>query len=332
MRFDNETALDARLFTGALDTQSLGAWLVARATYAVDRTTGTLTPAPCQWPVFHHRVQTAFGTFPSDDSPKHEGCDLVVLGSARCAAPVRQTVASFTVGAHRRCIDVIGDRRWVRRNDGVLVPSEPEPFTEMTLGWNRADGGTLGDDDDRTTHPLNPCGRGLCTAEEMAEGQLLPNLEDPSERIARWSDTPTPAAWGPIAKALPWQVEHHLRARGTDAPPLEDAAFAEVVRNATEAASPPRNVIGALRGDERVELRLGDDAWRFVLPGLALRLDVEVGAQRFATRVSVSGLWFLADTQLLVVSWRSRFRYRMRPREERRATLRAMPAEVRPAP
>ena len=321
----NESGFEARLFTGAIDDEQLGAWVVARATYAIDREWETLSRGPSQWPVFHDRVATPFGTFPSDNSPRHRGCDLVILGSVRCVRPTPSTVASVEVGDHARSIDVIGDRRWVRASDGSLVPSAPLPFTEMPVGWNRAFGGSCGTGESAGRHPLNAPGRGLYADERSAEGGLLPNLEDPYERIRAWSDAPTPAAWGPVARARPWEMNDALQHRDAGAGPVTPSELERIAYGCTDAASVPRNRVSAVRGGERVRVRLGDEAWSFRLPDCNLRVDVAVGAERFSTRTTISGLWFLADTQLLVVTFRSRWRYRMRPREERCATLRCIP-------
>jgi len=327
MDFINDTQWEARMFTGAIDDAQIGAWVVARATFEVDQARGRLIPTEVRWPVFHEKVDTRYGTFPSDNHPMHQGCDLVVLGSARCRQPTTRTTASFTVGEFTRSLDVIGDRRWERDALGELNPSEPEPFTEMALDWSNAYGGAVMHHGERHAHPMNPIGRGAYADEASAEGQRLPNLEDPTEAIRRWSDGPTPAAWGPIARAQPWQMQEAVRRQGwtqLDAPTRQ--SFMQIARSCTPAAAVPRNVAPMVRGDEPVSLALGDDRWDFTLPGWNLQVCVDVGAERFVHRAVVSGLWFLADTKLLVVTFRSRWRYQMRPREERAATLYALAA------
>jgi hypothetical protein len=327
MEFMNDTNWEARLFTGAIDEQQIGAWLVARATFQVDRARGRLIPTEVRWPVFHEKVNTRYGTFPSDNHPMHRGCDLVVLGRARCERPTARTHASFTVGDFTRRIDVIGDRRWVRSAGGALVASSPVPFTAMELDWTHAFGGRSETHGEPIEHPLNPDGIGVYGDEECAEGGALPNLEDPAEPIRAWTDSPVPAAWGPVARSLPWQMSERVKAQGWTAErPPTGPEFDALVRGCTPAASVPRNVAPGVRGDEAVSIALGDDRWDFTLPGWNLRVDVSVGAQRAEHRTSISGLWFLADTQLLVVSFRSRWRYLMRPREARAAKLYAAAA------
>lgn len=323
MELVNDTAWEARLFTGAIDDKQMGAWLVTRATFLVDRERGRLIPTEVRWPIFHEPVTTRYGTFPSDNYPVHRGCELLILGSARCRQPVRRTRASFVVGAFNRSIDVVGDRRWVRSAAGALVPSEPEPFSAMSLDWTRAYGGSCEVHGEPSAHRLNPVGKGLCYDAETCEGTPLPNLEDPDEPIRAWSDTPTPAAWGPVPCSTPWQMRERLSGWRT-AP--SDEEFAALAKSVTPSASVPRNTATAVRGDEDVVIELGDDRWAFALPGWSLKVDVRVGDDRSRQRTSASGLWFLADTQLLVVTFRSRWRYALRPRETRSATLHARAA------
>lgn len=323
MELVNDTAWEARLFTGAIDERQMGAWLVARATFSVDRARGRLVPTEVRWPIFHQQVATRYGTFPSDNHPMSRGCELLILGSARCERPVRRIRTTFTVGDFSRSIDVIGDRRWVRSEEGTLVPSEPEPFTAMSLDWARAYGGSTEADGEPAAHRLNPIGKGLCLGAESCEGAPLPNLEDPAEPIAAWSDTPTPAAWGPVPRVTPWQIRELLTGRRD--PPSEEE-FAALAKAVTPSASVPRNTAPAVRGDEEVTIELGDNRWAFSLPGWNLKVDVEVGGERSWQRTTVSGLWFLAETQLLVVTFRSRWRYPLRPRETRSARLHALAA------
>lgn len=327
MDFINDTNWEARLFTGSLDDEQLGGWMVARATFRVDRERGRLIPTEVRWPVFHERVHTRYGTFPSDNYPMHRGCDLVVLGRARYTQPTARGRASFKVGEYERAIEIVGNRRWARAADKSLVPTAPEPFTEMGLDWTNAYGGLAVRDGEQIIHPMNPIGRGVYLDEESAEGQGLPNLEDPDEPIRRWSDAPTPAAWGPVERAQPWQMQAAIRRQGwTESSDPTRAEFMRVARSCTPAAAVPRNVCPSVLGDEDVTIALGDDRWSFTLPGWRFQVRVDVGAERSLHRVDMSGLWFLADTQLLVATFRSRWRYLIRPRETRTATLLAQAA------
>ena len=132
---------------------------------------------------------------------------VTVKGPAR--PPYARTVRFIAAG---RTVDVAiyGDRRWDWRL-GQWVSTEPEPFEEMALGWERAFGGTLDIPPHRTSDglphpggqlpfPLNPNGRGLCIDGAPVEGTLLPNIEHPQrlmrapyEHVAPHGIAPCPA-------------------------------------------------------------------------------------------------------------------------------------------
>jgi hypothetical protein len=78
--------------------------------------------------------------------------------------------------------------------------SSPEPFETMPLMWERAYGG-VDPVSDGDAEVRNPVGVGyFARGGEGPQGdQWVPNLEDPSHLIARWTDRPPPACFAPIA-------------------------------------------------------------------------------------------------------------------------------------
>ena len=121
------------------------------------------------------------GLFVSIDAQRAEARrDAAALGEAR-----------VRVGPLDKTVRVIGDRRW----DAHGVASAPAPFTEMPLRYTHAFGGA--------GFPLNPYGKGFSDdATAPLEGRALPNLEDPAMPIGAWSDSPVPAAWGPVPRSI----------------------------------------------------------------------------------------------------------------------------------
>lgn len=153
--------------------------------------------------------------------PTKEYTDVAVRGSARSAhdSPVRRTTVRLTVADRVKQIEVFGDRTVDWRARGDLRFSEPEPFTEMPMTWDRAYGGwdprvPIGKDeltvadvsrlefDHPGMYPRNPFGRGYIVVDQPCEA-LLPNLEDPALLLsprnlvtgdpARWYRQPMPA-------------------------------------------------------------------------------------------------------------------------------------------
>lgn len=115
--------------------------------------------------------------------------EVLLLGHAYPPErPARTCPVRVRVGAIDRTIYAIGDRRWVRG-----VPSEPEAFDAMPLGWERAFGGT--------GFAPNPTGKG---AAAQLDGTVpLPNLERPEAMVRSPNDRPMPASFAPIDALWP---------------------------------------------------------------------------------------------------------------------------------
>ncbi len=128
--------------------------------------------------------------------------DIIVVGDAYAPAghTVTQTDVGFMVGPVKKVLRVIGDRTW---NGGR--PSEPQPFEKMPLVYERAFGGVDGKSEqpDKDWDWRNPVGTGFAVKAEHADGQRLPNIEDPNALFARWDERPAPAGFGAIASH--WQ-------------------------------------------------------------------------------------------------------------------------------
>jgi hypothetical protein len=323
MELDNQTPYTARLFSGNIGDGVKGAWVVARATFRLDRSIAALVPAADAWPIFVKPVATDVGVFPSDEYPYRRGCELVITGVVRAAQPTREVLLTARVGDFNDRLLVLGDRVWVRGDHG-LHPSEPRPFTELPLTWAHAYGGAASFRGIDSYHPLNPKGRGRYADEASAEGAPLPNLEDPAARITRWSDAPMPVGWGPVENAASWQLADFARnraARGEDrSPTAEEMADLGMALNPT--ACVPRLVMPELEGGASVQIT-GLDATplRFVVPSLALRVRATAGARRTERRLAYTGLWVLAAHDLVVLTLRAAFSYGVRAEERRTAVL-----------
>jgi hypothetical protein len=124
--------------------------------------------------------------------------DIIVVGHAYApkGRPTTQMEAGFRVGPVRKMLRVTGNRQW-----GVTGVSDPEPFLQMPLTWERAFGGV----DTRSAHPerdwdwRNPVGTGFAVSRDNATALTLPNVEYADEAVTSWSDRPRPAGVGPVA-------------------------------------------------------------------------------------------------------------------------------------
>ncbi|KIG18999.1 putative exported protein [Enhygromyxa salina] len=121
----------------------------------------------------------------TDFAPFKPLTDVIVRGKA--IAPGRVPVAKLPVRleVEGRSKDawVFGERRWVSVV-GFTRMSDPVPFVEMPLSWERASGG-----------PYNPVG--------VAAGEAVPNIEDPRQAIGAPGDRPPPRGFAWVGRG--WQ-------------------------------------------------------------------------------------------------------------------------------
>lgn len=153
----------------------------------------------------------------SDFIPYKLQTDVVLI--ARAYAPEgRETTECLTalqIGERRKQILVTGDRS-ARFTSASSPPAftDPQPFVDMGLRYERAYGGidVYSDMSTQYPYPRNPRGRGFAVANAKAsvDGLPLPNLEDPADRLAperlclvdyaRWSGQPMPMGYGWVPK------------------------------------------------------------------------------------------------------------------------------------
>ncbi|MBI4804260.1 MAG: DUF2169 domain-containing protein [Desulfovibrio sp.] len=121
-----------------------------------------------------------------------------VLAAGKCFAPdgkARQaSQVSISVGGVKKTLDVFGNRHWISTGGGSVGISDPEPFTEMPLVWERAFGGA--------PDPRNPKGRGFPPDKPTGSPIALPNVEYHAQLIGSPQDRPAPASF------LPTDVMH----------------------------------------------------------------------------------------------------------------------------
>jgi hypothetical protein len=138
--------------------------------------------------------------------------DVVVIAKAYAPGgrPVKQMDASVEVAGRKKTIRVIGDRRCVHRKDKPPKFTDPTPFAEIEIRYDRAYGGS----DEKSSPPLffvyprNHRGTGVALKNiaEVVEGLPLPNLEDPNDLLTpervilgepeRWNQQPLPQGLG----------------------------------------------------------------------------------------------------------------------------------------
>lgn len=128
--------------------------------------------------------------------------DVLLVGRAVApASGTRVADVGVSVGQVSRTVRVFGDRHW-ERSGGRWRPSSPVAWERMPMRWELAFGGIAPPDDKgvQDHEPRNPVGRGFVgRGQAPAEGQPLPNLEDPQAPLQSPEDRPQPMGFAPIA-------------------------------------------------------------------------------------------------------------------------------------
>ena len=139
--------------------------------------------------------------------PACVGTSWSLGGTAVTSQPTTMLQAEVRVtGRAPVGVRVLGERVW-RRDRGALAPSTPQPFERMSLGCERAFGGTIelppGERAGlphpalRLAHPSNPRGRGYFVDAASAEGKPCHNLEFADAPGIVWPEQPEAAVLAP---------------------------------------------------------------------------------------------------------------------------------------
>ncbi|MDM8542943.1 DUF2169 domain-containing protein [Desulfococcaceae bacterium HSG9] len=200
------------------------------------------------------------------------GTDIILLGHAYAPQgnPLPWIDVIIKVGSLSKILRVFGDRCWKKGLMSLNI-TEPEPFVKMPIIYERAFGGADQKSDNPEEHGWerrNPVGTGFAMKNEYLVGQMLPNIEYPSDEIKSWKDRPAPAGFGPIPGA--W--EPRIDFAGTydkkweqERLPLLPSDFDE---RYYQSAPADQQAPGYLKGGESVELHhlTPDGMLRFTLP------------------------------------------------------------------
>ena len=325
----NTTPFAAEFFNTVVGEDRMLGSVVVRTVHRI--TDGNLVPDPARkWPVTGEPYKTEFGEFDGEGPFVREGCDLFVLGHAypRDSGGVTATVDLHVGSGFRFSVMVFGDRVWVRQGPG-LVPSEPEPFERMPLIWEHAFGGTTKADGLDLPWGSNPRGRGFYWDEAQAEGQFLPNLEDPEHRVRAWDDRPDPVGTAPYARD--WQLRLLNSAEVDFSGPVPKVRRLKPAYNNNAL---PRLILPQPPGEGDLVVvtgvRPGGAHLAFRMPALAYHVYVQLQDRGYVLPAQLEALAILAEEERVMLGYRCCFRYRLVPLERRAAVLRAGPVSARP--
>jgi hypothetical protein len=233
------------------------------------------------------------------------GTDVLVTGHARAPRPVTDMEVVVSVAERQKTLRVVGERVW--RRDGKA--SDPEPFPEMPLVWERAYGGTHTIGERVLAEELNPVGRGFLGERKPAdlEGVPAPNLIDPEAPLEELGDAALPACFAPSSPA--WLPRREFAGtydeawQKTRAPYLPDDFDARFLQCATEKLRFDR----FLQGTEPVHIGGMSLAGpiEFTVPTIRPLIKVHVAGAPVDARAELETLWVEPDVNRGSLIWRA---------------------------
>lgn len=269
---------------------------------------------PLDADVHHGEPGASSIKYPADLILGKLGTDVLLVGSAKLpgSRPVRHLDASFRVGSLGKRVVVSGDRLWEKQPVGPgFQMTEPEPFSEMPLVYERAFGGRdpAAADAKRAWDPRNPVGRGFRVTREAVEGASVPNIEDRGHRITSWKDRPPVAGFGAIdglwepRRAFAGTYDEKWQANQAPLLPTDfDLRFFNVAAQGLTAT-------GFLRGSESVELvNVGEkEPIVFGMPIAEVSLAWRVGDTVSRLRADLWTVLFEPNHQRYSMTWGNSF-------------------------
>lgn len=257
--------------------------------------------------------ETSSIRFPSDLVIRKPSTDVLVVGNA--VAPYRRPSPSLDVHLRvgdeiRKSVRVFGPRAWYRQGRN-MVPTDPRPFEEMPIQWERAWGGAdfETDPENPVEEPRNPNGVGLVADPATLEGTAVPNVEDPNDLITSHRSRPTPMGlcsiarhWSPRRYMLGTCDDQWMQERMPLLPLDFDPKFHQVAPSDQITREP-------LRGGERVELMHMNEQGpiSFELPKTRyfVGLQTHDGLTEYAPQLDT--LTLEPNDRTFTMTWRSTF-------------------------
>jgi hypothetical protein len=282
--------------------------------------------------------------FESDFVPFKLATDVVLNGRAYAPGgkPVHGLTATLAIGSRRKEVLVIGDRVAHFRDGGTPAFTEPVPFTEMELRYERAYGGVdvYSDPKVQCLYARNHLGRGFAVAnvQRAVDNLPLPNLEDPRDPLTperltighfiHWEQQPMPQAFGWFSKywrpralmagVMPADraTERELRAAYTQLVPpamrpmYDQTGLPDMDFRFFNGASPGL-VLPYLAGDEPVRaMNLTPDGdITFGLPDDRPRIALDIGRGPQEDSVVLHTVMIRMEERELDLVWRAAIQY-----------------------
>ncbi|MFV9645967.1 MAG: DUF2169 family type VI secretion system accessory protein, partial [Desulfobacterales bacterium] len=252
--------------------------------------------------------------YPADLVLGKVATDIGLIGIAQSPRkkPVKKLLVSVKVGPLQKKIMVIGDRFWKKRSllSGFYM-TDPKPFTDMPLIYERAFGGidqTL-DKKKYGGDNRNPVGTGFRLNKSTVDNHKLPNLEHPDHLISHWKDKPpiacygfTEGSWEPRSKFVGTYNDTWLKNQAPLLPKDFDLRF-------FNSASSGLIAKGLLKGGEHVQLLhlSKQENVEFNLPKLEINLMFRLGTERNYEKADLWTVMFEPNKSRFYMVWGGSF-------------------------
>jgi hypothetical protein len=250
--------------------------------------------------------------------------------------------AELSIGNVRKKLLIIGDRTCTYRPLRDPCFSEPEPFVEMDIRYERAYGGV----DIRSNpfmqypYPRNHIGKGFAVKNKrhVIDGLTLPNIEDPEDIIhpgniccvdmKNWQSQPLPQGFGWVSKQ--WYPRIRLagvmpadRALEQELRKLYLSAVPESQRQQYEKLKLPSMDFGFFNGASpglTVPFIQGNEALRFInlsqdysltcrLPGEQPVIHADIGLGAAHLKLFIQTVMIRMEDRQIDLIWRAGFPY-----------------------
>jgi len=313
--------------------------VVVKGTF-VTSPSGALTLAQEQRPFVYadehySHPETSAIRYESDFAPIKPLTDVVVVGKA--VAPHGQAVKSLSVrlevNDRVKELTVFGDRQW-KRSWGRIIASEPRPFCEMPLTFDRAFGGI--DDSqgpgrcDAERHNLVGVGYHRHRRGSDLVGMPLPNLEYPRQPISEPSDLVSPAGLGFVGRAWQPRIDragtYDSRWRAQVCPLLptdfDDRYF---------QSAPDDQQFALFRGGELIRCvhMSSEPVVMYTVPTIQIPITFQFIDHEVTQQVTLDTVILEPHEKLAILLWRTRVRIGRKPSALRWISVGPKPAQDR---
>lgn len=271
------------------------------------------------------RSSTPWGDLCPDFHHLKAGCDLTVNGQVYSPEPKgsKEIEVQAWVGPERRSLRVFGPRRWISNSRGELIPSPPERFGILGMAWNHSFGGACKNaKGDHESYLFNPEGRGYQTCPLQAKGELLPQIEDPSQLICEFEDRPRPINLSAIPAHCAMNLYPDPTPMGQALLAKEriklDPAFHNVAHPCFRYTNVPPGVRFGVEGMHPSGPLCGQ------VPERRFRVDVRLGERKHVCWLEPSSIVIFPETRQASITYSTHFAFQWVPHERREIKIYAI--------